>query len=739
MSAPAPPRPRAAPRAAAPRRLHPRASRAVGSLLAGAATCGALLALDPVLAPGSWLATSALALGLATALLAALRSVWGSPVGPTAVTAAACAAALLLRYGTPATPDGDAPTGAVAGVGDLLREALRQIDEGVAPLAVGPEVALVVTLGALAVLLLLDLAVALDVPVLGGLALLVLWAPTVLLGFTASGWALVCAGLPWLALVASLPTTTGRRARLMATAWAAGALTLALGLAPVVAAAPGWGTVPLPQLGTGSGAVSLSDDLDLRRDLQARSTQTVLTYTLAAPDGSASPVSVSALGPLRSFTVTDFDGRRWSVDTQEAALTTWQDGQLLSPDGPDLGEGTAVEVTVTIDALADSYLPLTLAPRELDVTGDWLYDPARDLVLGTEATTTGTTYRMIARIPTLTAADLQTQASQSPTDRGALTMPGSAHDDEVAALAAQVAEGQSTSYGKALALQTFLRTGGGFVYDEQVAPATSEDAVWDFLQDRRGYCVQFATAMVVMARSLGLPARLAVGFLPGTEQDGTVSVTGSQAHAWPEIWFDQSGWVRFEPTPAIQTGAPPAWTLQTATSTASPTTDAEPTTTESRPTTTASTSPAVTAGSRSTARGTLGWWLAGVGAGLVGLSTWFWRRRPGRRGTDPQDAWAAVRRALAGSGLTWTDAMTPRQVVRSLRESAVLDEAALTSIEHIATEVERFRYTVGGTAATPAMLDQWVQQVTVALRSTRVRRATAADRVTRRPGSSAPR
>ena len=111
-----------------------------------------------------------------------------------------------------------------------------------------------------------------------------------------------------------------------------------------------------------------------------------------------------------------------------------------------------------------------------------------------------------------------------------------------------------------MALQTFFHATSNFTYDTHVAPARSDDAVWDFIQSTHGYCVQFATSMTIMARTLGIPARVAVGFLPGEAgDDGRYVITGRESHAWPELYFQDYGWVRFEPTPAIQTGALPVW------------------------------------------------------------------------------------------------------------------------------------------------------------------------------------
>ncbi|MDA8323147.1 MAG: transglutaminase domain-containing protein, partial [Actinomycetota bacterium] len=68
--------------------------------------------------------------------------------------------------------------------------------------------------------------------------------------------------------------------------------------------------------------------------------------------------------------------------------------------------------------------------------------------------------------------------------------------------------------------------------------------------DRQGYCQQFAFAMAVLARLVGIPSRIAIGYTAGTRQpDGRWLVTTADAHAWPELYFQNVGWIRFEPTP----------------------------------------------------------------------------------------------------------------------------------------------------------------------------------------------
>jgi transglutaminase-like putative cysteine protease len=113
--------------------------------------------------------------------------------------------------------------------------------------------------------------------------------------------------------------------------------------------------------------------------------------------------------------------------------------------------------------------------------------------------------------------------------------------------ATRVTAGLTTSYDKLIALQNYFST---FDYDLDVQYGESSDAIEAFLRGRRGFCQQFAGTFAVMARALGIPARVAVGYTPGLLQsDGLYHVYGKQAHAWPEVWFQGFGWVPFEPTP----------------------------------------------------------------------------------------------------------------------------------------------------------------------------------------------
>jgi len=115
-----------------------------------------------------------------------------------------------------------------------------------------------------------------------------------------------------------------------------------------------------------------------------------------------------------------------------------------------------------------------------------------------------------------------------------------------------------TSYQVAVALQNWFQS--NFFYDTSVQ-GSGANALVSFLNDKRGYCEQFAATMALMARMEGIPSRVDVGFTPGSKIPGTETylVTTADAHAWPELYFTGVGWLRFEPTPRAdgQTTRPP--------------------------------------------------------------------------------------------------------------------------------------------------------------------------------------
>ena len=107
-----------------------------------------------------------------------------------------------------------------------------------------------------------------------------------------------------------------------------------------------------------------------------------------------------------------------------------------------------------------------------------------------------------------------------------------------------------TPYGVVVAIETWLRSTGGFTYDESPPTAAGVPPLAHFIADgKRGYCQHFAGAMALMLRMVGVPARVSAGFTSGTFEDGGWTVTDHNAHTWVEVWFPGYGWLPFDPTP----------------------------------------------------------------------------------------------------------------------------------------------------------------------------------------------
>src|SRR4029077_1499551 len=105
-------------------------------------------------------------------------------------------------------------------------------------------------------------------------------------------------------------------------------------------------------------------------------------------------------------------------------------------------------------------------------------------------------------------------------------------------------------YEATITIERWLRSSGGFGYDEHPPAPVGAPPLVDFLvRSKLGYCQQFAGTMALMLRYLGIPARVAVGFTSGTWKDGSWTVTDHDAHAWVEAWFAGYSWLTFDPTP----------------------------------------------------------------------------------------------------------------------------------------------------------------------------------------------
>jgi transglutaminase-like putative cysteine protease len=202
---------------------------------------------------------------------------------------------------------------------------------------------------------------------------------------------------------------------------------------------------------------------------------------------------------------------------------------------------------VRIVNLAGTQIPAAPDPNAAGGPTRITFDRASSTLSTPDASfSAGDTFQMTSESPRFDPAVLAAATSLDPGDRIYLKLPDDFPDD-AEALAKEVTAGAANSYDAALLLQNWFRS--EFTYSLEVQQGHSNNAIEAFLRDKVGYCEQFAGTYAAMMRSLGIPARVAVGFTTGKATGTGFTVTGRNAHAWPEVWFDGLGWVLFEPTP----------------------------------------------------------------------------------------------------------------------------------------------------------------------------------------------
>ena len=469
-------------------------------------------------------------------------------------------------------------------------------------------------------------------------------------------------------------------------------LTAVLGLLLPTISLPGigWGNGP-----GGSGPLQLTDpSLDLKRNLTQPANRVVFRYTTDQPGGV-----YLRMASLPQFSAAGFGNTQIRLNAGN---------DLPRPPGY-TGPTPALRTTrVTVEGFGSQYLPLPYAPRSFDAPGDWSYN-ANSLVVVNRENQADPLRRLSYTVQSWDIAPtpdgLAGAGAATPADADVTAAVPRDLPDKLISLSREVTRGADTPAAKASAIQAYLR-GAQFTYSTDRLPGNGYQALVNFLTvDRRGYCEQFAASMAMMARVNGIPARVAVGFLPGQRDGDTWAVSVKDMHAWPELYFANYGWVRFEPTPAVQTGSAPPWTVQGSSSaSAAPTESASASASSSTSTASAAPSEAPsetpldpgTSGSTVSARTV----LLSLGAVLLALvlaapATIRVRRRQTRLdGQGPtaeqvEAAWAEIRDTVVDYGGSWPSG-TPRRVGAEVGRR--LDGADREAVGRVATLVERSRY-----------------------------------------------
>jgi transglutaminase-like putative cysteine protease len=319
----------------------------------------------------------------------------------------------------------------------------------------------------------------------------------------------------------------------------------------------------------GSGAaVALPDTLSqTMRELQAKNPTKVLTYTMSAARG------VQEEGPpyLQTYVYDTLTESGWQTSDYTANET--QASTLPQPQG--LGDPTAfhqvkVSVNVTGSALTNSKIPSFLAvPYPVTLVspppGIWLADP--ELMLFSQSPGAEVqTYTATSVDVDPTAAQLRAAPRPPSSVSTDLELPASYKTAALKRIADTETAGRTSEFDKVDALAAWLG-GPTFSYNAAAPAVNSAATLLKFLtRSHAGVCVQSAWAMTVLARLLGIPARLAGGFTGGTHLSGSSYVVKTDdAHAWAEVYFSGYGWIKFEATPGGGDGTARPGTYQSRT------------------------------------------------------------------------------------------------------------------------------------------------------------------------------
>ncbi|PKK13626.1 DUF3488 and transglutaminase-like domain-containing protein [Thermomonospora sp. CIF 1] len=669
---------------------------------------------------------------------------------------------LTLRYAPGQALLGAVPTPAsLARLAELAGEGWETANRYAAPVPPGPGIELLATSGIGAVAVMVDLlAVRLRRAAAAGLPLLALYSVPAAIREESLSWvafALGAAGFLWLLLIDSreqtrawgrpVPPRSAAARRIRPHPMASSGNRVGLAAVAIAVAVPTVvpGVHPRGPFGLGAGAgesgsqtVTTPDPLvSLKRELTRQSDEVVLVYRTddQAPDY------------LRLFALDRFDGDHWTYSPlQSSPRDRITEGRPL-PAPPGLSAVRSRPVTTRISVASHvrnmNFLPVPYAPAMVSIGGDWRVHAPSLMIYSLRDEAAGRTYT----VSSLRAEPTPRQLAQAPSPaaevlRRYLGVPGDL-PPQVRRLTEQITAGARSQYEQARRLQRWFTTGDRFVYDTSaIAPRATSDLVDFLLVNRRGYCEQFAASMALMARLLGIPARVAMGYTSGTQApDGRWVVRSRDAHAWPELYFEGAGWVRFEPTPAGPGGqgsaTVPSYTRESGEDNRQPQASA-PDAAEPSPSQAAQTPDATPGAGRLADRdapqagremaadaadggGPFGWIAAGLLTALVlsapmAARSLARRRRwaqvapagaAGRRlagggrggGQAPSDpgaaahaAWRELRAEAIDHGLAWRSGESPRATARRLSRTLEPGSPAVAALERLARAEERARY-----------------------------------------------
>lgn len=696
--------------------------RPAATIAAAVATMTASLSVVPLFDSGRWILPTALAIVLMAVVGAFSRAIaLPAPLQPI-LQLLALLTLLTVTFVQPAAALGIFPGPVALGeLQEMTRLALMEAEAALAPVPTTDSLLLLAVGGIGLVALTVDtIGVTLRLPALAGVPLLLVFAlPAAVIRGGVPWWLLPLAVIGWLLLLAAdarddarawgplLTRRPGAQPRARAhprvprPRAAVGGAAVQVALVAVVVALllptaipglsePVWVSPSGDRPGIGgSGSVSVDPFASLRRDLVDNPEREVLRYRTTS----------TAPGYLRLVSLDTFDGVTWRAS--EAPIRVPATEPLGPPDLPGVAGVTDSTWDVRISDLDNAQLPVPYAGSALTTLADplderWTWDPQTRTVGGVGVSSRDSAYAVAAYDIDPTRAELRDATRRAPDSLLAyLQLPGDI-SPQLATLADEVTAGAQTPYARAEALVDWFTEDGGFTYSTSVVTPPGADPLESFLEERIGYCQQFAGTMALMARAVGIPSRVVVGFTGGRlTDDGEYVVQARNAHAWPELWFSGVGWVWFEPTPRIGAGVTqPGYSRDRA---ERETPEAPIPSEAPEPQSPDAAAPlAGAAGGGPPATLLL---LAAAGlAILLALPSAVvaWRRRRRTSLPDPRErieaTWRDLGESVTDLGWTWSGAATPREAANALARQVRLDETERAAMRRLVWWIEQVRY-----------------------------------------------
>jgi len=258
----------------------------------------------------------------------------------------------------------------------------------------------------------------------------------------------------------------------------------------------------------------------------------------------------------RMFTLDRFDGESWmsaDPDGSEGGIPLSAPASLPTPGGHPPRGAETLDQTFRILSEFDSAHALLMAQTAEEIEGpfaDITWDPARSQAFIDGPLEAGMVYTVRSRIVVPTPEELDRVDHLAPRAIRQWTELPADLDPRIGEIAERWTADATSDYRKVLAIQQRFHA-GSFVYSTDVDTGVDADSLLQFLtRTKSGFCQHYSSAMVVMVRELGLPARIGVGFRTGTRQEGgSYLVKTTDAHVWVEVLFADYGWLQFEPEP----------------------------------------------------------------------------------------------------------------------------------------------------------------------------------------------